>query len=101
MLVTIEMLNALNALSEDGSLLQMPPWVNPWLILAIIGSLALHMVILYVPVMAKIFGTVPLSLAEWMAVLAFSFPVILVDELLKVVSREKRRRMYAQVKKDN
>lgn len=38
-LVLIEMLNACNAVSEDGSLLQMPPWVNPWLILAIIGSL--------------------------------------------------------------
>ena len=32
--VTIEMFNALNALSEDGSLLQMPPWKNPWLLLA-------------------------------------------------------------------
>merc|ERR1719327_1849647 len=31
-LVVIEMLNALNALSEDGSLLQMPPWANPWLL---------------------------------------------------------------------
>merc|ERR1712136_551816 len=31
-LVIIEMLNAFNALSEDGSLVQMPPWKNPWLI---------------------------------------------------------------------
>jgi hypothetical protein len=33
-LVAIEMFNSLNALSEDGSLLTMPPWVNPWLLLA-------------------------------------------------------------------
>merc|ERR1712028_29035 len=37
-LVTIEMFNALNAISEDGSLLTMPPWVNPWLLLAMAVS---------------------------------------------------------------
>jgi Ca2+-transporting ATPase len=48
-LVTIEMLNALNALSEDNSLFVMPPWVNPYLILAIFASITIHNVILYVP----------------------------------------------------
>ncbi|KAK9127185.1 hypothetical protein Syun_015982 [Stephania yunnanensis] len=38
-LVAIEMFNSLNALSEDGSLLVMPPWVNPWLIIAMAVSL--------------------------------------------------------------
>ena len=47
-LVTIEMLNALNALSEDGSLLQMPPWANPWLLVAMAVSFGLHFLILYV-----------------------------------------------------
>ncbi|CAK0881723.1 unnamed protein product, partial [Prorocentrum cordatum] len=46
-LVIIEMLNALNALSEDGSLLQMPPWANPYLVVACIGSVLVHFVILY------------------------------------------------------
>lgn len=60
-LVVIEMLNALNALSEDNSLLVMPPWINPWLIVAIIGSIGSHMVILYVPFLAKTFGITPLN----------------------------------------
>ncbi|KAH7838970.1 hypothetical protein Vadar_033250 [Vaccinium darrowii] len=37
-LVAIEMFNSLNALSEDGSLLTMPPWVNPYLLVAICAS---------------------------------------------------------------
>ena len=41
-LVTIEMFNALNAISEDGSLLQVPPWVNPWLLLAMFVSFGLQ-----------------------------------------------------------
>ena len=81
------MLNALNALSEDNSLLVMPPWINPWLILAIIGSIASHMVILYVPFLTKIFGIAPLNLKEWILVFIFSSPVILVDEVLKFFGR--------------
>ncbi|KAL6506353.1 Calcium-transporting ATPase 4, endoplasmic reticulum-type [Orobanche gracilis] len=86
-LVAIEMFNSLNALSEDGSLLSMPPWVNPWLLLAMSVSFALHFLILYVPFLAQIFGIVPLSLNEWLLVLAVALPVILIDEVLKFVGR--------------
>ena len=44
--------NAANALSEDNSLLQMPVWRNPWLLVAMCLSLGLHAVILYVPFLA-------------------------------------------------
>ncbi|KAK1373648.1 ER-type Ca2+-ATPase 1 [Heracleum sosnowskyi] len=86
-LVAIEMFNSLNALSEDVSLLSMPPWVNPWLLLAMSVSFGLHFLILYVPFLAQIFGIVPLSLNEWLLVVAVAFPVILIDEVLKFVGR--------------
>lgn len=86
-LVAIEMFNSLNALSEDGSLLVMPPWVNPWLLLAMSVSFGLHFLILYVPFLAQVFGIVPLSLNEWLLVLAVSLPVILIDETLKFFGR--------------
>ena len=86
-LVVIEMLNALNALSEDGSLLVMPPWANPYVCLAIVVSVSIHCIILYIPVLADIFSIVPLNLDDWYLVWAFSFPVILLDELLKFVGR--------------
>lgn len=88
-LVMIEMMNAFNALSEDGSLVQMPPWNNPWLILACIGSVLTHFVILYIPFLAKIFAVCPLDAHDWMLVLMFSFPVILIDEVLKFVGRQR------------
>ncbi|XWS43668.1 hypothetical protein CRYUN_Cryun16bG0123000 [Craigia yunnanensis] len=86
-LVAIEMFNSLNALSEDGSLLTMPPWVNPWLLLAMSLSFGLHFLILYVPFLAQVFGIVPLSFNEWLLVLAVAFPVILIDEILKFIGR--------------
>jgi len=86
-LVVIEMLNALNALSEDNSLLTMPPWSNPYLLVAMFVSIAMHFVILYVDVLAEIFRVKPLDFQEWMLVLAFSVPVIVIDEILKVFGR--------------
>ncbi|RCV15231.1 hypothetical protein SEVIR_3G042800v4 [Setaria viridis] len=86
-LVAIEMFNSLNALSEDSSLLSMPPWVNPWLLVAMSVSFGLHFLILYVPFLATVFGIVPLSLNEWLLVLLVALPVVLIDEVLKFVGR--------------
>ncbi|XP_010556614.1 PREDICTED: calcium-transporting ATPase 2, endoplasmic reticulum-type [Tarenaya hassleriana] len=91
-LVAIEMFNSLNALSEDNSLLKMPPWRNPWLLVAMAVSFGLHCVILYVPFLANVFGIVPLSFKEWSVVLLVSFPVVLIDEALKCIWRCRRRR---------
>ncbi|PHT77513.1 Calcium-transporting ATPase 2, endoplasmic reticulum-type [Capsicum annuum] len=90
-LVAIEMFNSLNALSEDNSLIKMPPWRNPWLLISMSASFGLHSLILYVPSLADIFGIVPLSLNEWLLVILLSAPVILIDEVLKFVGRRRRR----------
>lgn len=87
-LVTIEMLNALNSLSENQSLLVMPPWCNVWLVAAIALSMSLHFVILYVDILSTIFQICPLSVVEWVAVVKISFPVIVLDETLKFVARK-------------
>ncbi|XP_045078609.1 sarcoplasmic/endoplasmic reticulum calcium ATPase 1-like isoform X2 [Coregonus clupeaformis] len=86
-LVTIEMFNSLNSLSENQSLIRMPPWVNFWLLGAIVLSLSLHFLILYVEPLPLIFQVTPLSWCQWIVVLKISIPVILLDEALKYISR--------------
>ncbi|KAJ7994082.1 hypothetical protein DPEC_G00262240 [Dallia pectoralis] len=86
-LVTIEMCNALNSLSENQSLLRMPPWENVWLLGAICLSMSLHFLILYVEPLPVIFQITPLDVTQWLVVLKISLPVILLDELLKFVAR--------------
>ncbi|EHB11840.1 Sarcoplasmic/endoplasmic reticulum calcium ATPase 1 [Heterocephalus glaber] len=86
-LVTIEMCNALNSLSENQSLVRMPPWVNVWLLGSICLSMSLHFLILYVDPLPMIFKLQPLTVTQWLMVLKISLPVIGLDEILKFVAR--------------
>jgi len=99
-LVVVEMFNALNAISENESLLQMPPWVNPFLIFAIIFSMMQHVAILSFSYFQTIFQVAELSSAEWWIVFVASFPVILLDEVLKIYSRHLEARDAELTKKN-
>ncbi|KAJ4842744.1 Calcium-transporting ATPase 3, endoplasmic reticulum-type [Turnera subulata] len=86
-LVVVEMFNALNNLSENQSLLVIPPWSNLWLVGSIILTMLFHILILYVQPLSVLFSVTSLSWEEWKVVLYLSFPVIIIDEILKFFSR--------------
>lgn len=75
-LVVIEMLNAMNALSSSESLLTLPLWENMMLVYAIALSMALHFALLYTPILQTLFSILPLNWNEWQAVLVISAPVM-------------------------
>lgn len=100
-LVLIEMLNAVNAVSEDSSILKVGLFCNPLLILACISSLCLHSMILYWPMFNTVFSITPLTLGDWGLVFAFSFPVIIIDEILKIVSKNLVSTDFVKEKKTN
>merc|ERR1719370_1993652 len=87
-LVTIEMLNALNSVSENQSLFVMPPTQNYLLCGAIALSMSLHFFILYVDPMPMIFNICPLTMSEWVIVMKISLPVLIADEAMKYIARE-------------
>lgn len=65
----------------------------------------LHCIIVYVPFLNEIFSIHAHNQTEWIAVFAFSIPVILIDEVLKFFGRiknasELKARIEAE-KKDN
>jgi len=99
-LVTIEMFNALNALSENQSLLVVTPLSNLWVIMAAALSFSLHFAIIYIPFFAGVFHVAPLGFEEWKAVLLFSLPVLAIDETLKFVSRRFSARRETPSRKD-
>ena len=75
-LVVIEMLNAMNALSSSESLLTLPLWDNMILVYAITLSMVLHFALLYTPFLQTLFSIAPLNWNEWKAVLFISIPVM-------------------------
>lgn len=86
-LVVIEMLNAMNALSSSESLFTLPLWKNMILVYAITLSMVLHIGLLYIPFFQTLFAIVPLDWNEWGAVMAISVPVLVIDEGLKFWER--------------
>jgi Ca2+-transporting ATPase len=74
-LIGIEMIKALCAVSNEASILEIPPWKNRWLLPAVIVPSLLHLFIMYTPSLANIFHISPLSGKEWkvMSVTALSF----------------------------
>jgi len=100
-LVCMEMLKALSAVSVDTSLLRVGPQSNPWLLLGVSGPFLLHLFVIYsanlgLPALAESFGVVALSKADWYTVLAWSLPILLVDETLKAVGRYLAKREEPQ-----
>lgn len=99
-LTIIEMFNALNALSENQSILRIGAFSNVYLLQAIALSVFLHCLILYIPFLNTLFSVVPLDIYDWLLVIAFSFPVVIIEEVLKKVTRERRRSELTKYKID-
>ena len=107
-LVCMEMLKALSAVSVDSSLLRVGPQSNPWLLLGVSVPFLLHLFVLYssnlgLPALGESFGMVPLSTDDWVTVLCWAAPILLVDEILKAVGRyiNSEDRKAAQAAKRN
>ena len=95
-LVAMEMLKALSAVSVDNSLVVVPPWKNKWLLLGVTVPTLMHLAVvnsrtLGLPNLGAAFGMRSLTKAQWVKVLQFSAPILLVDEGLKMVGRRVNR----------
>jgi len=89
-LVTLEMFNALNSVSETESIFRVSPAQNRWLLPAIGSSMAVHLVVLYVPFFNRVFNVQPLGLMDWLVIIALSAPILFLDEVIKAITRSSR-----------
>ncbi|HEY8346928.1 MAG TPA: cation-translocating P-type ATPase [Symbiobacteriaceae bacterium] len=68
-LVTAQLLHVFDCRSEQRTIWEMGFFGNPWLVAAVASSLAALLLAIYWPPMARVFGTAPLTLPEWIVVL--------------------------------
>lgn len=69
MLVTSELVRAYTSRSERHSIFRLGPLTNRWMIGATLSSLALLLVVVYLPFLQPVFNTVPLELDVWLVVI--------------------------------
>ena len=62
---------------------------NPWLIAAVVLSLLMHVLVVYVPFLQTAFHTVPLTLGDWLIATAVAATLLIVMELTKLVLRRR------------
>jgi P-type Ca2+ transporter type 2C len=89
-LVFAHLFNCFNARSETTSAFHQL-FVNGWLWAALALSAALQLAVVHVPFLNVAFGTVPLSLQQWMVCAAMGSSVLWYSELRKVVLRARKR----------
>lgn len=89
-LASSELLRAYTARSERYPILKIGIFNNKWMNIAVLSSLALLLLILYVPFFNTIFNTVPLGWTEWRLILPLLLIPSIAAELAKMfVSRKK------------
>jgi Ca2+-transporting ATPase len=89
-LMLFQMFNVLNARSDEQSAFA-HLFTNGWLWLALAGSLALQVVVVYAPFLQNAFGTTPLSGRDWLFCIVVASAVLWIREAGKILTRARPR----------
>ena len=89
-LVLAHLFNCFNARSETASAFH-GFFVNPWLWGAIALSASLQVAVVHLPLLNLAFGTVPLTLSQWMLCGTMASVVLWYSELRKLLARVRQR----------
>ncbi|MEG0090246.1 MAG: cation-translocating P-type ATPase [Oscillospiraceae bacterium] len=82
-----EICHSFNMRSQRNSVFSLKTQ-NPFLLAAMVGSLALTTLVIYVPGLSTAFGFTHISLSEYFVALALAFSVIPVVEIVKFIQRK-------------
>jgi len=93
-LVIIELVAAYSFRSEKYSLFKVGFFTNPWLLLAILGSLITLILVVYIPILQEPFHTYSLGISDWLIVTGLSITLFPVLEVVKLIDRWRGRKEY-------
>ncbi|HZK01629.1 MAG TPA: HAD-IC family P-type ATPase, partial [Anaerovoracaceae bacterium] len=82
-----QLFHSVNNRDLEQSIFKSGVFKNRFLIYSIVLGIVSQVVIVQVPALNKVFGTVPLAFMDWIVVIAFSSSIILANEIGKVQFR--------------
>jgi calcium-translocating P-type ATPase len=88
-IVVSQVFNGLTVRSDRHSIVHIGLFANPWLLAAQGVSVVIMCAISYLPPLQAVFHTAPLSLGDWLLLVALGSLVLVADELRKIVVRRK------------
>jgi Ca2+-transporting ATPase len=91
-IVLTQLLHAFDFRSSTRTVFSVESARNLWLVIALVGSMLLHAVVIYLPAAQTLFHTQPLGALDWVVVLLASLAPIVVLDLLKVLGARSSRR---------
>ena len=86
-MVFIQNIHVLNCRSEKNSIFTTPITSNPFVLMTIIGSIALQIIVIKIPILAKFLKVTNLSLKTIIISFIFSCLVVVVAEIYKLLYR--------------
>lgn len=87
-LVLTQLMHAFNFRSQTRSVFNLGTLRNRWLNLAFVSSFSLHLLVIYVPFMQRVFKTQPLGAHDWLDVIVAAIvPIVLIDITKLLVAR--------------
>ena len=90
-LAAFQWFQALNARSTRLSVLSVGLFSNRWLWAGIGLAVALQLLVVYTPLGQTLFGTVPLTGADWLRIVPVAASILVVDEVLKALGVHGKR----------
>lgn len=90
-LAVFQWFNAWNCRSEKESIFTMNPFSNMFLVGATCIVITLQLLAVYTPLLQSVLHTVPLTLSEWLTILAVASSIIAVEEIRKFFARRRER----------
>ncbi len=91
-LVMSQLFHVFDARSEDRNFLEIGLMSNPWAVLAVLSSIAMLVSVIYIPSLAALFKTSPLTGQDWLVVIFASGFVQLGAALRSLVTRPRHQR---------
>ncbi|MFD3157459.1 calcium-translocating P-type ATPase, PMCA-type [Haloimpatiens sp. FM7330] len=71
-LIMSQLIHVFECRSEKHSIFEIKLFTNPYLVGAVMVSIAMLLLIIYIPFLQKVFHTMPLNLGQWLIIIFFS-----------------------------
>lgn len=96
-----QLFHAIGMRDVNRSVFKMNHRNNPYMILALAAGILLQIAVTEIPPLILLFGTVRLSVTEWMQLIALSATPLIVHELLVAVGRNKHKTCDSEIMQEH